>query len=71
MTAFLIRQSLDGVPSFYSARVGRDYGTPHGWTQQAEEAMQFARERDAQAFIDTFLMHQAPFCQITPHERDS
>ena len=64
----LIQQVLDGIPAFYSVRVGRDFGSPHGWTGVHDKALQFARPEDAQAFLDTFLPHHAPVCTIAHHE---
>lgn len=67
--AFLIQNTNDGLPAFYSPRIGRDFGAgAGGWTANQAEALQFAREQDAQTFMECFLPNVAPFCTITRHE---
>lgn len=60
----LVSQIIDGVPAFYSVDVGRQFGSFHGWTLERDKALQFAREKDAQTFLDIFLPQLAANCQV-------
>lgn len=60
----LISSTIEGVPAFYSIKAGRALGSLHGWTQDREQALQFAREQDAKLFADSFLPNIAPFASI-------
>lgn len=56
---YAIRRDSNGLPVFYSAATGRKLGQPlGGWVNQPDEALQFARERDASEFVDCFLSSQ-------------
>ena len=66
--AFLIENSGDGMPMWFAPRVARKLGAGAGWTGNKDEAIQFAREDDAQAFMECYLPNMAPFCTITRHE---
>lgn len=66
--SYVIQTRQEALPTFYSLRAGRDFGSPHGWTGEREQALQFARRLDAENFVATFLMHQASFCTILPLE---
>lgn len=65
--SFVIEQD-DGAGSvFYSAKEGRNFGSPGGgWTGEQNNALQFARERDAREFLEVFIPQQAPFCTVRP-----
>lgn len=68
--AFVLQNNADGLPSYFSAKAGRNFGAGGGgWIADPAEALQFARERDAREFADAYLPHVAPFCTITRHER--
>lgn len=68
ITGFVIRQSHDGLPMFFSARKGRELGGGgNGWVGSADEALMFARSKDAQEFLDIYLVPLAPFCNVIPH----
>jgi hypothetical protein len=60
----LIVNTVDGAPSYYAPDAARRFGTPHFWTPDKAKALQFARPEDAQAFLGTFLPHDAPSCQV-------
>jgi hypothetical protein len=54
-----------GIPSYFSMTVGRDLGSPlGGWVNEPEKALQFARTKDAQAFLDKMLSFAAPFSEV-------
>lgn len=66
MTFGIQMRGDDGLPTLYSISVARQFGTPHGWTAERDQALQFAREIDATQFLAAFLPHQAPFCTVIP-----
>ena len=50
---------------YFTFKVGRDFGSPlGGWTTEAQKALQFAREHDAQSMLDVVLPYNAPFCDV-------
>jgi hypothetical protein len=68
--AYVLQNNSDGLPTYFSAKVGRNLGAGSGgWVAEPDEALQFAREQDARTFADAYLPHLAPFCTITRHER--
>jgi hypothetical protein len=68
ITGFVIRQSHEGLPMFFSARAGRELGGGGGgWVGEPNEALMFARAKDAQEFIDVYLVPLAPFCNVIAH----
>lgn len=68
ITGFVIRQSHEGLPMFFSARKGRELGgAGNGWVESADESMLFARAKDAQEFVDVYLAPLAPFCNVIEH----
>jgi len=68
ITGFVVRQSHEGLPMFFSARIGRDLGSGvGGWVGTPDEALMFARAKDAQEFIDSYLTPLAPFCNVIAH----
>jgi len=57
--SYAILRKDNGVPTYYSAKTGRQWGNPGGgWVNDAKDAMQFAREQDAKEFMDCFLNRQ-------------
>lgn len=68
--AFVLTDNANGLPTYFSAKAGRNLGAGGGgWIADPEEALQFAREQDARSFADAYLPHISPFCTITRHER--
>ncbi|WP_017773835.1 hypothetical protein [Paraburkholderia kururiensis] len=68
-SGWLVERIDGGQKTFFCCEVGRDFASPSGgWASDPKKALRFARERDAQQFLSTFLRHEAPFCQIIEHE---
>lgn len=67
--SFVIENAQDGLPTYFAPKAGRNLAAGSGWIADRDEALQFARERDAQAFLDVYLPGFAPFCTITRYER--
>lgn len=64
----LIEMNDGAQPAYFSARVGRDQGSPGGgWTSDKGKALAFARSIDALNFIRTFLPHMEGVAQIKKH----
>lgn len=68
MLAFVIVNNQDGVPRFLSPAAGRSTGAGAGWIEKADDALAFARRRDAQTYLDFHGGHMAPICSITERE---
>jgi hypothetical protein len=68
MIAFLIVNNQDGVPRFLSPTAGRSSGGGAGWIEKADEALAFARRRDAQTYLEFHVPHIAPICSIAERE---
>ena len=67
-TGFVIQRVSDRYPNYCSPSIGRRLGVgANGWTEDADEAMHFARSKDAQDFINAFLFPQSASLSITPH----
>lgn len=67
--AFIIQlQNSDGAPAWYAADAGRRFGQPHAWVSDRNEALMFARAKDAQAFLTTFLPGSVAYSTIVPHQ---
>lgn len=61
---WIVEKVVDGLPSYFSPRVGRNLGNPSGgWSSDPAEALRFAREQDVSEFLATFVQHEAPFCK--------
>lgn len=63
---FVVTQTMDGFPRFYSVDEGRRFGSHHGWVAASEKdkALQFARKQDGEAFMRVFLPHEAALCEV-------
>lgn len=55
---FAISQQGEGLPVYFQ-KVST-------WVNDSQDALLFARERDAQTFIDNYLPHLSTVCTITP-----
>lgn len=63
----IIERSGDAVPSYFSRKIGRDFGQPNGgWTSERDKATVFESENEAQELLDHGLAHVAPFCKVVP-----
>lgn len=68
--SYIIQRTDSGLPAYFSPKVARQYGAGgSGWTQERDHAISFTEERDAQEFIDTYLIHEGPFCVPVHHNR--
>lgn len=65
--AVLIMQA-DPLPTFFSIEVARGHGAAAGWTNEKAKALAFARAKDAQLFLETYLPFAAPNCTLLPTE---
>lgn len=45
----------EGRDAWFSIKVAKDIAASMGWTHELEDATQFAREQDAQHFIDRYI----------------
>ena len=53
---YVLRDSTTGVPTYYSVTTGRNAGAGvHGWTQDKNSALHFARQVDAVQFARAFF----------------
>ena len=52
-------QSAEGdpIPTYYSAKVGRDIGATYGWTSREHEATPFDSQEAAVIFADKRMGH--------------
>jgi hypothetical protein len=50
--------------AYFSIKVGRNFGSQYGWTQDTSEALQFCRKIDADLFQKTYLANEANHCRI-------
>lgn len=54
--AYAIRRDDNGTPTFFSLKIGRDYGNPAGgWTHEPHQADKFPDEKAALAFIEKHM----------------
>lgn len=66
--SFVIQRSDDGLPTFFSLKVARDYAAPTGgWSPDIKKALQFGREADVDAFAKAYLKDMAPWCEAVPY----
>lgn len=62
---YVVRRIDGATHMYFSCGVGRDYASPSGgWQDERGKALQFARHKDAEDFLSTFLRHEAPFCEV-------
>jgi hypothetical protein len=62
----IIERSGDAMPSYFSRKIGRDFGQPNGgWTAERDKATVMS-EHEAQQLLDSALAHVAPFCKVVP-----
>lgn len=47
----------DPIPTYYSAKVGRDLGASYGWTERVREATGFESEDAAAQLVARLLSH--------------
>jgi hypothetical protein len=69
--AFVICRRDTGVPQYYTADVGRDFGNAAGaWIGEDEKrkALQFGRRKDVRAFLRTFMPTDEPNCEPVLYE---
>ncbi|MGH7195006.1 MAG: hypothetical protein ACREJM_15950 [Candidatus Saccharimonadales bacterium] len=60
----VIERSGDALPSYFSAKIGRDFGSPMGgWTGDINAASVLTEEA-ANAMLDGPLGSVAPFCKV-------
>lgn len=65
--AYTILKNGQGGAVYFSPRTGRQLGNPlGGWVTEKADAIQFARDKDAQEFIDTFLSVQREGLNVAP-----
>lgn len=70
--SYVIQRTDDGLPVFFSLKVARDYASPTGgWSGDMKGALQFARERDVQAFVKAYLKELAPWCDAVPYVEEA
>ena len=63
--AYMIKRTDTNEPSFYSFTAGRDIGSSAGgWTPHREQAAQFARKKDADEFMKTFLHYATTITSV-------
>ena len=63
--SFVIVRSDTGTATMFSLSAGRDWASPvGGWVSEPVKALQFAREKDGQQFLDGMLHYAAPFCMV-------
>lgn len=71
MNGFILCRFDGTAKLYYSPIAGRAMGAAgNGWVaeDQISKALGFARQEDAQAFLDVHLPHQAPYCHIIMHQ---
>lgn len=68
MIGHLVATNADGIERFYSPRAGRSIGAAAGWTEKPAEALAFARERDAQTFLEFHLPHMQGAARVVTQE---
>jgi len=62
---FVIEDRTSGVPHFFSMDCGVDFANnTGGWVPLMDDALQFARRRDALKFMEMRLPFDAPNCKI-------
>ena len=57
MTWLIQSAEGDPIPTYYSAKVGRDVGASLGWTPREHEATGFGSLEEAEVFIGRRLGH--------------
>lgn len=57
MTYLIQSAEGDPIPTYYSAKVGRDIGATHGWTPRVHEATAFDSIEAATLFADRRMGH--------------
>jgi hypothetical protein len=63
----IIERSGDATPSYFSRKIGRDFGQPHGgWTSEREQATIFETTQETDELLESALAHVAPFCRVVP-----
>ena len=66
---FVIERNDDGLPAYFSLKVGRDYGAGiGGWTKDMKHALVFGRKTDCTQFAAAYMKDLAPFCFAVPFE---
>lgn len=64
MEGFVIERSDSAPPSYFSAQLGRDFGSPSGgWTSDRAQATNLCRT-EADELLETSLLSMAPFCKV-------
>jgi hypothetical protein len=62
----IIERVDNGQPLFYSATVGRNFGSPYnGWVSERDQATALTQE-EAERMLKAGLAHVAPFCKVVP-----
>jgi hypothetical protein len=70
--SFAIERTDDGLPVYFTLRVGRDHASPlGGWTSEMKHALQFGREADVKAFARVYLKELAPWCEAVPYTEEA
>ena len=65
---YIVKDTGTTPAMYYGPAANNAHVTPsQRWTDKPEQALRFARESDAQTFIDTFLAYMAPVLAIAPH----
>jgi len=66
--SYLIARTDIGLKDYFSLSAGRDQGSPlGGWVADPDKAIQFGRAKDANQFMEQFIPHSAPFCEVVKH----
>lgn len=68
ITYIIEKQDDDGQRSYWSCSVR--VSNPTGTWGEKKDALMFARNLDGQAFIKSYLGHEAPFCKVVPNAVD-
>lgn len=72
MAGFIIKRTDDGPASFFTLKVGADFGAGvGGWSADQRKALRFGRASDVHAFANAYLKPLAPWCQAEPIEDDA
>ena len=63
---WIITRTDTGKTEAFTLRGPREYGSAAGaWKQGEEKALQFARQVDAESFVETYLAHAAMLIETT------
>lgn len=60
----IIERFDNGLPTYFSEKIGRDFGQPAGgWASERDQATLFT-ETEAEHLLEHGLSNMAPFCKV-------